>query len=123
MVAERVPLIGGTPKLFGRGIDGFANAISQTRSINLDELALGCVFEDVRAMELAGMCIGVISIGAGTYGDKQMLAVFTENDIARPVTASGEMGVAGNIGDDGFSSRGGVQVAGVVRETLDGSGI
>lgn len=123
MVAERVSLIGGTPKLSGCGIDGFANAIPQARSVNLDELPLGCVFEDVCAMELAGMGIGVISIGAGAYGDKHMLAVFTENDIARPVAASGELGVAGNIGDDGLSSRGGVHVAGAIRESLDGGGI
>jgi len=40
MIAEIVPLIGGTPKLSGGGINRFADAVPQTGSVNFDELPL-----------------------------------------------------------------------------------
>ncbi len=39
------------------------------------------------------------------------------------MAAAGELSIARNVGDDGLGGAGGVEVSGVVRESLDGCGI
>ena len=52
-----------------------------------------------------------------------MLAVLGEDYVAGPVSAAGELGVAGDVGNDRLGGAGGVKIAGVVGEALDGGGV
>ena len=52
-----------------------------------------------------------------------MLFVFGEDDVARPVAAAHELCVAGDVGNDGLGRASGVEIAQVVRDSLDGGGI
>ncbi len=69
------------------------------------------------------MGVGVVDVGAGADGDEHVLAVLGEDDVAGPVAAAGELGIAGDIGNDGLGRAGGVQVAGVVGNALHGGGV
>ena len=69
------------------------------------------------------MGIGVVDVGAGADGDQHVLPILGEDHVARPVAAAGELGVAGNVRNDGLGRAGRVQVTGVVRETLHGGGV
>jgi hypothetical protein len=113
VVAEVVALVGGAPERAGDGVDGLADAVADAGGVDLDEFAFGRVLEHVGAVELLGVRVGVVDVGAGADGDEHVLAVFGEDDVAGPVAAAGELRVAGNVGDDGFRRAGGVQVAGV----------
>ena len=88
VVAEVVALVGGAPELAGGGIDGLADAVADAGGVDLDELAFGGVLEDVGAVELLGMGVGVVDVGAGADGDEHVLAVFGEDDVAGPVAAA-----------------------------------
>ena len=123
VVAEVVALVGGAPELSGGGIDGFADAVADAGGVDLDELAFGRVFEDVGAVELFGVRVGVIDIGSGAYGDEHVLAVFGEDNVAGPMAAARELGIAGDVGNDGFRRAGGVQIACVIGNSLNGSGV
>ncbi len=123
VVAEVVALVGGAPEGAGDGVDGFADAVAEAAGVDADELAVGGVLEDVGAVELAGMGVGVVYVGAGAYGDEQVLVVLGEDDVAGPVAAAAELGVAGDVGDDGLGLAGGVEVAIFVGEALDGGGV
>jgi hypothetical protein len=118
-----IALIGRAPERAGGGVDGLADAVADAGSVNLDELAFRREFEDVGAMKLTLMGVGVIDVGAGADGDEHVLAVFGEDNVARPVAAAGELGVTRNVGNDGLSGTGGVEIAQVVREALDGGGV
>ena len=102
VVAEVVALVGGAPELAGGGVDGFADAVADAVGVDLDELALGSELEDVGAVELAGVGVGVVHVGAGADGDEHVFAVLGEDDVARPVAAAHELRVAGNVRDDGL---------------------
>ena len=52
-----------------------------------------------------------------------MLAVFGEDDVAGPVASAGELGVAGNVGNDRLGRPGGVEIAGMIRNALHGRGV
>ena len=67
VVAEVIALVGGAPEGAGDGVDGLAYAVAQAVGVDLDELAVGGVGEDVGAVELARMGVGVVYVGAGTY--------------------------------------------------------
>ena len=123
VVAQVVALVGGAPELAGDGVDGLAHAVADAVGIDLDELALGRVLEHVGAVELPGVGVGIVDVGAGADGDQHVLAVLGEDHVAGPVAAAGKLGVAGNVGNDGLGGAGGVQVAGVVREALHGGGV
>ena len=88
VVAEVVALVGGAPELAGDGVDGLADAVADAGGVDLDELALGREFEDVGAVELAGVGVGVVDVGAGADGDEHVLAVLGEDDVAGPVAAA-----------------------------------
>ncbi len=77
-----------------------------------------CVLGDVGAVKLLGVSVRVIHVGAGAHGDEHMLAILSEDDVAGPVAAAGELGVAGDVGNDGLRCAGGVQVTGMVRDSL-----
>ena len=62
VVAQIVALVGGTPKLAGDGIDGFADAVSDAMRVNFDEFAIGRIFENICPVKFLGMGIGVIDI-------------------------------------------------------------
>ena len=69
MIPEVVALVGGAPKLSGGGVDGLADAVPDPGCVDLDELAFESVLEDVSPVELFGMRVRIIDIGAGAYGD------------------------------------------------------
>ncbi len=118
-----VALVGGAPEGTGDGINGFADAVTQAAGVDFDELAVGGVGEDVGAVELAGVGVGVVYVGAGAYGDEEVLVVLGKDDVAGPVAAAAKLGVAGDVGDDGLRLGGGVEVAIFVGEALDGGGV
>ena len=62
MIAQVVAFIGGAPKLAGGGIDGLADTVADAVRVDLDELAFRRVFENIGAVKLAGMGVGVVDI-------------------------------------------------------------
>jgi hypothetical protein len=74
-------------------------------------------------VELPGVGVDVVHVGAGAYRDEHVLAVFGEDDVAGPVAAASELGVAGDVGNDGLGSGCGVEVAGAVGDALYGGGV
>ena len=123
VVAEVIALVGGAPELSGDWVDGLADAVADAVGIDLDELAFGGVLEHVGAVELLGVGVRVIHVGAGAHRDEHVLTVLGEDDVAGPVAAAGELGVAGDVGNDGLGRAGGVQIAGVIRNALYRCGI
>ena len=51
-----------------------------------------------------------------------MFAVGGEHDVAGPVAAAAELGVAGDVRNDGLGGGGGVEVARVIGDALDCGG-
>ncbi len=75
VVAERVALVGGAPELAGGGVDGFADAIANSRGVDLDELAFGGELEDVGAMEFLGVRVGVVDVGVRADRGEELAAI------------------------------------------------
>jgi len=64
MIAQIVALVSGAPELTRDWIDCLADAVSDARRIDLDELAVRRVLEHVGTVEFPGMSVWVIDIGA-----------------------------------------------------------
>ncbi len=62
IVPEIVALIDGTPQLAGSRLNRDAYGIANARRVDLHEFAFGCVFENVCAVMLAGVCVGIIHV-------------------------------------------------------------
>src|ERR1035438_4142086 len=105
MIAQIIALVSGAPELTGDWIDGFPDTVADAGSIDFDKLAFRGVFQDVGAVKLLRMGVGVVHIGAGANGDEHVPAVFGEDDIASPVTSAGELGIAGDVGNDRLGGR------------------
>ena len=123
VVAEVVALVGGAPERAGDGVDGLADAVADAVGVDLLKLAVGGELEDVGAVELAGVGVGVVHIGAGADRDEQVFAVLGEDDVAGPVAAARELRVAGDDRNDGLDWSHRVQVARVIREALHAGGV
>src|ERR1035438_9337767 len=65
----------------------------------------------------------MVNVRAGADGDQHMLPILGEDHVAGPVAAAGELGVAGNVRDDGLGRAGRMQVTRVVGKALHRSGV
>src|SRR5207245_7518009 len=113
IVAERVALVGRAPQVSGRGVDADACRIADTRGIHLHELSVGGVLEDVRAVELGFVLVGIVDVRQRTDGDPQAFAVGREGDVARRMAAGRQ------IGNDGRRRVIRLHVAALVRKAHD----
>ena len=123
MVAEVITLICGAPEPIGDWIDGFTNTVTDAGGVNLNELAFGGVLENVGAMKLLRVGIGIVRIGAGAHGNQHVLVILGEDDVSGPVTSAGELSIARDVSDDRLCRAGGMQIARVIWESLDGGGV
>ncbi len=74
-------------------------------------------------MELVGVGVCVVHIGAGADGDPHAFAVEREGDVTGPVASAAQLRVAGKDGDNGLRLGGCDEVAGRVREADDAGGV
>jgi hypothetical protein len=123
VVADVVALIDRAPEAVCDGVNGLAHAVAQAVRVDLEELSLWCELQHVGAVELAGVGVGIVHIGAGADGDEHVGSVAGEDDVAGPVAATGELRPACERRDDCLRRAGGVQIAGVVGEALHVGGV
>src|SRR6185503_16257030 len=102
VVAVGITLINRGPQLAGVRMDGQTDRVTNSRSVDPDELALGRVFQNVGA---TGFPVVVIVVGGRADRQQQAFAVLGKHDIAGGVTAGG------NIGSQRFRRAGSLQVA------------
>ena len=123
MVAEVVALVGGAPELTGDGVDGLADAVADAGGVDLENLPSG-VYSSTSARWNS---LGWVSASSTLEPEPTETSmcwpslVKTTSRVQWPPPR--ELRVAGNVGNDGFGRAGGVQIAGVVREALDGGGV
>jgi len=89
-------------KLTRNRVDGLADAVTNAVSVHLDKLALRGILQHIRTMKLSGMGVRIVGIRSTSNGHEHMLAVGGEDYIPRPVAASSELSIAGEIGPDCF---------------------
>src|SRR6476660_2565280 len=114
IVAERVAFVNRAPRLAGFRADGKADAVAN--AVSEDALA-GTVrikLEDIGAILFVGSGVRIIDVGCRADGDKHLLAVGRELNIAGPVAFAG-----GKIGDF-FSWAARFQVANAIGKADDG---
>src|SRR6185369_17399524 len=105
VIAEGIAFIGGAPDFAGGGIDSDARRVADAGCVDAGEFAVGGVFEDVGAVEFAGVAVGIADVGAGADGDEQALAVEGEGEVA------GGMASGGKVRDYFFYRSGSLHVA------------
>src|ERR1700750_1903032 len=111
IVAEGVTFVGGAPQLAGNCVDGFADAVTNSVGVHLDELALGSVLKHIGSMELAGMGVRIVGVRSASNRHEHMFAIGGKDYITRPVAAAAELSVSGEIGHDGLGRVGCLEVA------------
>src|SRR5580698_9382534 len=87
MIAQVVTLVGGAPELTGGWIDCLTDAVANTVGVDFDEPAVRRKFQNIGAVQLFRVGVGVIHVGAGAHGDEHVPAIFGEDNVAGPVTS------------------------------------
>src|SRR5258708_18386602 len=88
VVSEFVPLIHRAPQLSALRLDGYADRIANAIRIDAKSAAIGVVFQNVSAMQLLGIVVGVVIIRMRAHGNVHLLAVPGKSNVTGPVTAS-----------------------------------
>ena len=93
VVAKRIALVHRTPQLARLGIDresaaGIANAVGIYTQLTLLRIA----GQNIRAILLPGIGLGVVHVRLRADRDNQFLAIGREVERARPMPAGGEIG-------------------------------
>src|SRR6185312_2499429 len=109
VVADHVPFVYRAPELPGVGIDRDTGWIANSRSVDLHEFTFGRELENVGAVMLAWMRIGIVNVGSRADGDKELAAVQREGKIARPMAAARRQFI-----DDRLRRTAGLQIAIVI---------
>src|SRR6202007_1108156 len=123
MIAEIIAFVGRAPQLTGDGVDSLSDAVADAGSVDFDERTFGRVFQHIGPVELSGMRIWIIGIRCRAYRNQHIFVVLSENNVSGPVPSTLELGVSGNIRNDGFWGSSRMQIAGVVRNPLNGGRI
>ena len=122
VVAEAIAFIGRAPQFAGNGVDGFTDAVADAPGVDLDEVAFGGELEDVGAVVLLGVSVGVVDVGVGADGGEELAAVFRKDQVAGPVAAAAQASAAGQFSEV-FRGSACLQIAILVREADDAVGV
>src|SRR5512146_1961963 len=99
IVAEAVALVDGGPEFAGFGVDGDADGVADAGGVDALAGSVRIEFEDVGAMVLGGIVVGVVDVGARADGDEHLFVVLGEVNSASPVSAAAKAAAAREVGD------------------------
>src|SRR4029077_18571438 len=93
VIAQEVAFVCGAPQVAGFRLDGFADAIPDAGSVDAEISAVGIELQHIGAVDLGGIIVRVVDVGARAHGNEYFFGIGGKDDIARSVAAA--IGVGG----------------------------
>ena len=88
VVAQRIAFVYRAPEISSLRLNSNTHGIADARRVDAEARAVRVVFQNVGAVQFAGIIIHVVVVRPRSYGDIHLLAIAGKSDIARPVSTA-----------------------------------